>query len=433
MPYQSRHAGTLADLLLRQGDLAAQKAERSGQMWGNVARGVASIPAGIQQRKMAEQAAAMDAGERVARIRASEATTRNAEDAITHRGYEREQDDETRRLAETTQKVSAWLSDIATAPDRESQAMAYQTGRQALVSEGRLTAQDAPEFFPGASWVKSRMSQLLPVAERFKAMFPEPKAPSLDQVDPAKDLYVNGVLSKAGVPAPVNKPAPTPTSLALEAAGGDPLKALALIRSQNASQAQPDYEWVTRNGSPIQIRKGTAQPGDVPYKAPESTSETAQDRQRKGRLDSARGFLERLNELRTKINTNMGPRAGLTGMARQAAGAVGLDPDVAEYERIRAAGGRALAVAIMGAQNLSDADASAWSNMLPGARIDEVTAKRLTDQIGEMLEDTDTGPRKDGPVVVHKRPFVVTAPDGSRHDFATQAEADTFKSLAGIK
>lgn len=28
---------------------------------------------------------------------------------------------------------------------------------------------------------------------------------------------------------------------------------------------QPDYEWVMRGGNPVQIRKGTAQPGDAPY------------------------------------------------------------------------------------------------------------------------------------------------------------------------
>lgn len=204
--------------------------------------------------------------------------------------------------------------------------------------------------------------------------------------------------SAAPVKEPEKPAAPTPTSLALEAAKGDPVKALRILRDQNASQARPDYQWVTRNGQALEIPKGTARAGDVPFSPPKSTSETAQDRQRKGRLDSARGFLERLNELRTNINTKVGPQAGLMGMARQGAAAIGLDPDVAEYERIRAAGGRALAVAIMGAQNLSDADAAAWANMLPGATIDAVTAKRLTDQIGKMLEETDDAPS--GPVTI---------------------------------
>src|SRR3990167_844075 len=168
-------------------------------------------------------------------------------------------------------------------------------------------------------------------------------------------------------------------------------------------RSSADSEWILRGGQPTQIQKGTAQPGDAPYTAPRSTSETAQDRQQKGRLEAAQGFLKRLEELRGKINSKIGPQAGISGLARQGVAAIGWDPDVAEYERIRAAGGRAVAVAIMGAQNLSDQDAAAWSNMLPGARIDAVTAKRLTDQISRMLEDTlgeapatnETGETKD--------------------------------------
>ena len=410
MAYFSRHTGTLADLLLRQGDLAADKAARSGQMWGNVARGVASIPAGIQQRKAAEAAAQQAQIDREI-DRAGKLSLMDERRAVREdRDNARMDAQGAKDLALTTQKVSAWLGDIASAPDPESMKMAYKVGRDALVSEGRLTAQDAPEFFPGASWVKSRMASLLPAAERFKQMFPESKAPI--QRDPTKDLVNPDTFEviTPGTPAPERPQAPTPTSLALDAAGGDAMKALALLRQQGASQAQPDFEWVTRNGSPVQIRKGSAQAGDTPFSAPKSTSETAQDRQRKGRLDSARGFLTRLNELRENINTKIGPAAGLTGMARQAAGAIGLDPDVAEYERVKAAGGRALAVAIMGAQNLSDADAAAWSNMLPGARIDAVTAKRLTDQIGRMLEETDTA-RPPGPIGLQTDVSKIPVPD----------------------
>jgi hypothetical protein len=151
---------------------------------------------------------------------------------------------------------------------------------------------------------------------------------------------------------------------------------------------QPDFEWVTRNGNPVQIGKGTAQPGDVPYRAPTSVSDNALDRQRRARMNAAKGFLERLNTLREKINTKMGPAAGISGTVRRGGAAVGLDPDVAEYERIRAAGGRAVAVAIMGAQNLSDQDANAWAGMLPGATVDRETARRLMEQVATMLDDS---------------------------------------------
>ena len=155
---------------------------------------------------------------------------------------------------------------------------------------------------------------------------------------------------------PAEPRAPTEISLAVAAAAGDAnaKAALQVLREQRASVS----------GGSVDSR----------------------NRQSAARADAARGFLERLNELRVKINTKMGPEAGLTGLARQAAAGIGLDPDVAEYERIRAAAGRVLAVAIMGAQNLSDADAKSWSDILPGSTVDKETAKRLTDQVSKMLD-----------------------------------------------
>ena len=156
-----------------------------------------------------------------------------------------------------------------------------------------------------------------------------------------------------------------------------------------ASESRP--QWVTRGGGPVYT--ADVQPGDAPYSAPRSTSETAQDRQRSARVQAARGFLGKLNQLREKINTKMGPAAGATGLFRRGRASIGLDPDVAEYERERAAGGRSLAVAIMGAQNLSDADAKAWADMLPGATVDKETARRLMEQVESMLNglDADVG------------------------------------------
>ena len=151
---------------------------------------------------------------------------------------------------------------------------------------------------------------------------------------------------------------------------------------ERSTAAESQKEWVIRDGQQVH---DIPRPGDQRAPRESSTSETAVDRQRTARTNAARGFLTKLNELRERINTKMGPAAGLTGMVRQGAAAIGMDPDVAEYERERAAAGRALAVAIMGAQNLSDQDAAAWANMLPGARVDRETAARLMKQVETML------------------------------------------------
>lgn len=175
MPYSSRHAQSLAELLMRQGDIAAQRAQNAGAVWGSVARGVGSIPGQIQQRKLADRAAQIEEAQIASRLDTDAMQRQNIQSQIDERGHARMDEQATKDLALTTQKVSAWLGEVASAPDAESRKMAYQVGRDALVKEGRLTLTDAPEFFPGQSWVKARMAQLLPAAERFKQMFPEPE------------------------------------------------------------------------------------------------------------------------------------------------------------------------------------------------------------------------------------------------------------------
>lgn len=64
----------------------------------------------------------------------------------------------------------------------------------------------------------------------------------------------------------------------------------------------PDFEWVMRGGSPLQIRKGTAQPGDKPYdavaerKQPGDTGPSAYSMERSART------LQSVDELMGKIS-----------------------------------------------------------------------------------------------------------------------------------
>jgi len=181
------------------------------------------------------------------------------------------------------------------------------------------------------------------------------------------------------------------------------------IRSATAGAAEK--QWVLRNGSPIYTDQ--PQPGDVPHRAGLSTGETAQDRQRMGRFAGAQGFIDGMQALRQKINTKMGPAAGATGYIRRGAAAVGMDPDVSLYERLRKAAGRAIAVAILGAQNLSDADAEAYAGMLPDARTDEQTAERLMQQLEGMMQAQKPKPAPG----MEAAPAAAPAAGGVEYDF----------------
>lgn len=425
MPYQSHLSPQIARLLMEQGNIAGQQQAQRGAIWGNAVQNIGNRVSTklsdllrekqeAPRRALMDESLALDVEGKRRGIAADDRAIADQEQA--------------KVAAEKVTKVNDWLTLLASAPDPASQQQAYQQGRAQLIESGIFEPTDAPEFFPGPSWVKAKMLQVLPAKERFDKLFPKEEPKKTREIktrnaDGTESIQiVEDAPGQAFTSTPEPKPAPNPTeaSLALSAAEGNEAakKALALIRQQRppAQGPQPDYEWITRDGKPLQIRKGTAQAGDSPYRAPQSISESAQDRQRSARTDAARDFLTRLNELRGKINTKMGPSAGATGYARRAGAAMGMDPDVAEYERIRAAGGRALAVAIMGAQNLSDADANAWANMLPDARTDEQTAARLTTQVERMLEGMTSGDTPAAPANPVAAPSAAPAPGRVYYD-----------------
>ena len=99
--------------------------------------------------------------------------------------------------------------------------------------------------------------------------------------------------------------------------------------STERAPAQPDYEWVLRNGEAKQIPKGTAQPGDVPYRAP-----TAADTQEARKFRQATPVLNAVSELSEKINTQQGLLAKMAGGAAKVAAQANYNDDVAEYEAL---------------------------------------------------------------------------------------------------
>jgi hypothetical protein len=62
----------------------------------------------------------------------------------------------------------------------------------------------------------------------------------------------------------------------------------------------PDYEWVMRNGKPVQIRKGGAQMGDSPYEKPSAASTNAPDPVK------ARETLEKIEAAATQLRNAPG-------------------------------------------------------------------------------------------------------------------------------
>ena len=79
----------------------------------------------------------------------------------------------------------------------------------------------------------------------------------------------------------------------------------------------------------VQIPKGSAQPGDAPYRAP-----TAAGEQEARKFRQARPVLRAVSDLSEKINTQQGLIAKMAGGAAKVAAQANYNDDVAEYEAL---------------------------------------------------------------------------------------------------
>lgn len=186
MPYSSNVTGALARLLSEQGQIAADRSARSGQIWGTAL-------GNIGQRVAGRFAEAARRREEEPRRRLEALQMKDAEATLLDR-------DRMRGEAKKLDAVNGFLTTLASVEDPKA---VYAQGRQQLIDAGIFAPQDAPDFFPGMGWVKARMAQTLPAAERFKQLFPEEK---YGERDPSKDLYNQrtGEVTSAGVPKPAD-------------------------------------------------------------------------------------------------------------------------------------------------------------------------------------------------------------------------------------
>lgn len=63
------------------------------------------------------------------------------------------------------------------------------------------------------------------------------------------------------------------------------------------SGPQPEHEWVMRGGKPVQIRKGTAQPGDAPYDAVASRQKDGQQETHPYTIEHSRNVIRKIDDL----------------------------------------------------------------------------------------------------------------------------------------
>lgn len=300
MPYRSAYAPKIADLLLQQGEDRARMAADSGRVWGGAVQNIGQQVAGVLGDVARNKAEAPQRALQAEREQLGLETARLGLDAARRRETDAQGDAERsaalRQRAEQVESVKNWLADIASSKDP---AAVYAAGRDAHLKDGTFIPEDAPDFFPGMGWVKSKMARLLPEAERYKQLFPEVKAPI--QRDPTKDLVNPDTFEvvNPGRPEPKASPNPTEASLAAAAAAGDTkaARALQLLRQQRPEpQGSRTPIWVMQDGKFVDLA-GVAPPGSQPASSREQgRAVTSGDAGRIADLDTSLNDLDTLEK-----------------------------------------------------------------------------------------------------------------------------------------
>lgn len=270
MPYQSRHASSLADLMMRQGEIEASKAQNRGNLWAGVVRGVAGIPAGIQQRKAANAEAQELAFDRGLKRRDMESQIGEREASIAKRIQETLTEEEARQHAKQTKAAIGILGEYAGLTPDEQRA-AWPTVQQRLATDAGWEPDRIPKEPRPTGWVKGQMLPLGLTDKALGLIFPDEKAPEPFTLGPGQQRFgAGGGAPIASVdPTPQAPSNPTEASLAAAAAAGDPnaLKALALIRGQQRQPQGPQGPrspiWVIQDGKFVDLA-GVAPPGSQP-------------------------------------------------------------------------------------------------------------------------------------------------------------------------
>lgn len=261
----------ISDLLVRQGEAQGGMALAKGSGRAALISSVAGFLPGVRAREQETEDRASQQRLLDSRLKTDEATQANAADQI--RGRQQAEWTEAQQQIDAKKAVrfGDFLTEVATASDPEIAKAAYEAMLPELIRDGTLRAGEIPQFFPGMTFIKGAMMRTRDGIARAKELFPEAKAPESFTLSPGQTRFGPDGQQVANVPAPEPKE-PRP-DYEWVTRGGRPMQ-IAKGSSQPGdrpyqppSMAQPDYEWVTRNGQPMQIRKGGAQPGDRPYDA----------------------------------------------------------------------------------------------------------------------------------------------------------------------
>lgn len=304
----------VSDMITRHGQAQGDRIRRSGERWGGVVASAGQILPAIRQGREADAAAAQQADDRALQRRATEASVLNSEDAIADRAAGRASAQSAQLDEQKSRRVAGWLAEVATAQDPEIARAAYEVGRTELVKEGILPDHEAPKFFPGLGWVRSRFAIMGIPNDRIEAFMPTPKDPKTREIrtrnaDGSESVRIvedTPGFTATSAPEQPKAPAGSPQWLnggrdyRVPQPGDRPYQP-----PSQAQPSQPQQDWVLRNGAVTPIARGTAQPGDQPY-------DPVSARQQNGAVDPQTEAIDTANEV-VRIATALRDSPGFSG------------------------------------------------------------------------------------------------------------------------
>lgn len=299
MPLGAQYAPTFADLIRREGEARAQGAANRGAIWGgamsNLGPQIVNTFAqlrGQQQDEDARRAQADLEARKLAGVEADRAADNRRADLTTQSTLD------TQQLTMALKRTEATSQMLGSARDQPS----YEAALAQLSGLGVDTSKFPKVFSPGFTQTVARQALTFAQQLEVEAREEEKRQAANQQgvrrmigesitarggqpMDAGTRQTLQGMAFQEGVDLPesltrepprhvVTTPGPggQPVARAVtedELAGGVP------VYRAPTTGAAPQYEWVIRGDQPVQIQKGTAQSGDVPYDAVAARQDTA--------------------------------------------------------------------------------------------------------------------------------------------------------------
>jgi len=363
-------ASQVADLLMRQGELAANSRLSRAQIYAQLLQGLAQVPGQIvndrQQARAAQAAAAHAADEREYR-----------------RGRDAVYDDRANRELALKEEAAQREAEEQERARQSEQAEIEQVMAYAKQHAATITQEHGPQALDQIAAVARNPQGRKALLEGFAKMALPQEQPNLMSVDPTKPLVnpKTGEVVREGVPAPEEE-----VAVVVRGPNGRPIRKLVPtsqlregVEEYREPTQAPRDPLETNTTWAIDPRDGQTKPMTLAEarRIGAQQAPTADMRNKEAGKRTAARAVDAVRKLGSGIISKVGPAQRVDAIKRGAEAVFGNDPEFRTYQDSRMALAGTLAVEQQGSR-VSDADVRAlWLPMVPDAYRDTAESYKL--------------------------------------------------------